>query len=81
MARPGGSTHHVHIELNKLGAAMKTTFWNKSVSYPVETPALPQQPGGQPPQQPQPATPQPQPQPQPQDHPWNGGAGDGTSWH
>jgi hypothetical protein len=32
---------HVHIELNKLGATKKTTFWNPKVSYPVET----QQPG------------------------------------
>jgi hypothetical protein len=42
---------HVHIELNKLGATMKTTFWNKKVSYPVETQAPPVQP-----QQPQPQT-------------------------
>ena len=27
---------HVHIELNKLGAAKKTTFWDKRVSYPVQ---------------------------------------------
>jgi len=26
---------HIHIELNKLGAAMKTTFWNPGISYPV----------------------------------------------
>ncbi|MFL5839078.1 MAG: hypothetical protein ACJ77Z_01330, partial [Thermoleophilaceae bacterium] len=31
--------NHVHIELNKLGAAMRTTFWNKSVRYPVQEPA------------------------------------------
>jgi hypothetical protein len=35
--------NHVHIELNNLGAAMKTTFWNDRVSYPVQTPE-PQQP-------------------------------------
>src|SRR3954447_3708936 len=29
--------NHVHIELNLRGAAKKTTFWNKSVSYPVQT--------------------------------------------
>lgn len=27
--------NHVHIELNLLGAAKKTTFWNKHVSYPA----------------------------------------------
>jgi hypothetical protein len=27
--------NHVHIELNLLGAAKKTTFWNKNVSYPA----------------------------------------------
>ncbi|HYZ29836.1 MAG TPA: hypothetical protein VE570_12315, partial [Thermoleophilaceae bacterium] len=38
---------HVHIELNLLGAAMKTTFWNKTISYatPERQPApQPQQP-------------------------------------
>lgn len=25
--------NHVHIELNLRGAAMKTTFWNKNVTY------------------------------------------------
>jgi hypothetical protein len=32
--------NHVHIELNKLGAMERTTFWNKTVTYPV----APQQP-------------------------------------
>jgi hypothetical protein len=36
--------NHVHVELNLRGAAMKTTFWNKSVSYPVQV----QSPYGQP---------------------------------
>jgi hypothetical protein len=30
--------NHIHIELNKLGAAMKTTFWNPKVKYPIQTP-------------------------------------------
>jgi hypothetical protein len=30
--------NHVHIELNKRGAAKKTTFWNRSISYPVDAP-------------------------------------------
>lgn len=38
--------NHVHIELNNLGAAKKTTFWDRSVSYPVEThEPVEQQPG------------------------------------
>jgi hypothetical protein len=28
--------NHVPVELNLRGAAMKTTFWDKSVSYPVQ---------------------------------------------
>jgi hypothetical protein len=36
---------HVHIELNRLGAAMKTTFWDKTISYAAPEPA----PGPQPP--------------------------------
>jgi hypothetical protein len=28
--------NHVHIELNLAGAAKKTTFWNKKVSFPVQ---------------------------------------------
>src|SRR3954447_5391893 len=28
--------NHVHIELNLAGAAKKTTFWNKNVSFPVQ---------------------------------------------
>lgn len=35
--------NHVHIELNLRGAAMRTTFWNKSVSYPVQSPQSPAQ--------------------------------------
>ena len=51
---------HVHIELNKLGAAKKTTFWNKRVKYPVE---------GDDPIQPQlPSAPEPAPAPEPDDH-------------
>jgi hypothetical protein len=36
--------NHVHIELNKLGAQKKTTFWNKRVTYPVQTREPDQQP-------------------------------------
>jgi hypothetical protein len=36
--------NHVHIELNKLGAQKKTTFWNKRVMYPVQTHEPDQQP-------------------------------------
>jgi hypothetical protein len=59
---------HVHIELNKLGATMKTTFWNKQITYPVETqdPVQPQQP-----QQPQPPT----------TFDTTGGSTDGTDHH
>jgi hypothetical protein len=62
--------NHVHIELNLRGAAKKTTFWNKNVSYDTPEPQAPapQQP------QPQPQATQPQPQ-QPQPHPWNGPGG------
>jgi hypothetical protein len=53
--------NHVHIELNLKGAAKKTTFWNKNVSYdtpdPVRQPAVPQQPT-QEPQQPWQGNPQ-----------------------
>jgi hypothetical protein len=37
--------NHVHIELNLLGAAKKTTFWNSKISYPIEnqTPSTPVQ--------------------------------------
>lgn len=54
--------NHVHIELNKLGAAKKTTFWNRSVTYPVQnsTPKVPtRQPQTQDPTQTQPQTPDP----------------------
>jgi hypothetical protein len=38
--------NHVHIELNKLGAMEKTTFWDKSVTYPlVKQEPVQQQPG------------------------------------
>jgi hypothetical protein len=49
--------NHVHIELNELGAAKKTTFWNKKVNYPVQnqTPVPP----------PRPQVPQPQAPPKP----------------
>ncbi len=36
--------NHVHIELDLAGAAKKTTFWNRHVSYPVDPPEIP---GGQ----------------------------------
>jgi hypothetical protein len=58
--------NHVHIELNLKGAAKKTTFWNKNVSYDTPDPQQVQQP----------TTPAPQPQAQqpqqPQTHPWEG---------
>jgi hypothetical protein len=40
--------NHVHIELNKLGAQKKTTFWNKRVKFPVQAqqPTRPQMPAG-----------------------------------
>jgi hypothetical protein len=59
---------HVHIELNKLGATMKTTFWNKKISYPIETPD---------PVQPQ----QPQQPPAPTTFDTSGGSTDGTDHH
>jgi hypothetical protein len=48
--------NHVHIELNKLGAAMKTTFWNSGARYPVQgrQPVPAPQAGTQPAQQPNP---------------------------
>jgi len=33
--------NHVHIELNLRGAAKKTTFWDKGVTYDTPTPAPP----------------------------------------
>jgi hypothetical protein len=54
--------NHVHIELNLRGAARKTTFWDKSLSYDVPDPEPVQQP----------ATPQPQQQQQQQPTPWQG---------
>jgi hypothetical protein len=32
---------HIHIELNKLGAAKKTTFWNAKTKYPLADPEQP----------------------------------------
>jgi hypothetical protein len=32
---------HIHIELNKLGAAKKTTFWDSKVNYPIADPEQP----------------------------------------
>jgi hypothetical protein len=65
--------NHVHIELNLKGAAKKTTFWDKNVTYdtpkPVQQPAVPQ-----PTPPAQPTTPA-----QPQPHPWNGPGG-GTQY-
>jgi hypothetical protein len=65
--------NHVHIELNLKGAAKKTTFWNKNVSYdtpePVQQPTTPVQ------QQPT------QQQPTQQQTPWNGnGQTGGGQW-
>jgi hypothetical protein len=40
--------NHVHIELNLRGAAKKTTFWNKNVSYDTPEPDPLQQPTRQP---------------------------------
>jgi hypothetical protein len=79
---------HVHIELNKLGAAMTTTFWNKNVKYPVQTQdPVRQQPAQEQPQQPAQQSPNTfdnsggstygldhQP------HDWAGGAGGGTAY-
>src|SRR4051812_49147918 len=53
--------NHVHIELNLKGAAKKTTFWNKSVTYDVPEPTPTPTPTPQPPQQQQPTPQQPQP--------------------
>jgi hypothetical protein len=59
--------NHVHIELNLKGAAKKTTFWNKNVSYDTPDPdPVPQQPT---PAQPQTPT---QQTPQQQQQPWHG---------
>jgi hypothetical protein len=56
--------NHVHIELNLRGAAKKTTFWNKNVSYDTPDPdPVPQTPTHQP------QTPQ---QPSPNTSPWHG---------
>lgn len=52
--------NHVHIELNLRGAAKKTTFWDRHISYDVPDPAPAPQP-----QQPQAQQPQP----------WNGPGG------
>lgn len=44
---------HLHIEMNKLGAAKKTTFWNSEVTWPTgeEIPVAPQAPANLPPAQ------------------------------
>ena len=58
--------NHVHIELNLKGAAKKTTFWNKNVSYDTPDPKpVQQQPTPSQPQTPTQQTPQ-------QQQPWNG---------
>src|SRR3954467_9087515 len=44
--------NHVHIELNLRGAAKKTTFWNKNISYDTPEPDPLQQPTRQPQQHP-----------------------------
>jgi hypothetical protein len=64
--------NHVHIELNLRGAAKKTTFWDKNISYDTPTPAPVSTPAPQ-------APAQPAPQQQPQTHPWNGPGG-GTQY-
>src|SRR4051794_32386491 len=56
--------NHVHIELNKRGAAKKTTFWDRSVTYPVEDLQQPAQ----------------QPQPQSQSRPAYPTPGGGSGW-
>jgi hypothetical protein len=82
---------HVHIELNRRGAAKKTTFWNRRIRYPVQTqqperrePTLPQLDTDQQPQVPQ-ADPQPQPAHEPVQDPGYGNGGgtynDGQNWH
>jgi hypothetical protein len=74
--------NHVHIELNLRGAAKKTTFWNRSVRYPVEN--------EQPTPQPLPPTPVQTPTQAPAQTPvqttpntftGSGGSTDGTSQH
>ena len=62
---------HVHIELNLRGAAKKTTFWNKNVSYDVP---VQQAPPTRPAPQPQPQTQAPTQPQQPQTYPWQGNA-------
>ena len=44
--------NHVHIELNKRGAAKKTTFWDRSLTYPVAEPVAPPATQPEPPSQP-----------------------------
>jgi hypothetical protein len=74
--------NHVHIELNLLGAAKKTTFWNKSVTYPTQNAGeQPQRPWQQQPQGTQ-QTQASQP-PQRQGNPQTGGGqfdSSGGSW-
>jgi hypothetical protein len=57
-----GHINHVHIELNLRGAAKKTTFWSKSVSY-------------DPPEPVQQAPAQHEHAPSYHDHPWTGPGG------
>jgi hypothetical protein len=33
---------HVHIELNRRGAALRTTFWDANVTYPIDPQPLPE---------------------------------------
>jgi hypothetical protein len=61
---------HVHIEINKLGAAKKTTFWNARVTWPIEDQFS--NPG---------STPQPDRHSDPQSFDeTSGGSTDGTPW-
>lgn len=56
--------NHVHIELNLAGAAERTTFWNRHITYDTPKPVVPK--------------PAPVPAPQPQ-QPWTTGGG-GTQY-
>jgi hypothetical protein len=61
---------HVHIELNLRGAAKKTTFWNKTVTYGTPVQQAPTHPAPTPAPTPVPA---PAPTQQPaQTQPWQG---------
>ena len=72
---------HIHIELNKLGAAKKTTFWNARVTWPTELDEQSERPWEHRPAAPAPAPvaddePQLPPQAQVPDYDDNGAADD-----